>query len=81
MEFPCEFIIKIVGVNSDTFELDVISITRKHFPNVKSDSIKTTLSQQENYLSISIVLYIHDQLTLDSLYIDLTKHPDVKMVL
>ncbi len=81
MEFPCDFQIKVIGVNNDTFLLEMIQITRKHFPKTDDQAIRTQPSQQGNYLSLTITLYVEDQMTLDALYIELTAHPDTKMVL
>ena len=81
MEFPCDFQIKIVGINNDSFTMEVLRIARKHFPTTDETSIRSQASQQGNYLAITLSLYVQDQVTLDSLYIELTNHPDIKMVL
>ena len=81
MEFPCDFQIKIIGTHAESFIMDVISITRKHYPDTKDEAIRKKASQQNNYLAITITLYVHDQATLDELYTELSKHPDIKMVL
>ncbi|WP_332247962.1 YbeD family protein [Legionella tunisiensis] len=56
-------------------------IIHKHFPETPDKAIRHQESQHGNYLSITAVVHAKDQLTLDSLYRDLTKHPDIKMVL
>lgn len=81
MEFPCDFLIKIIGKNSPEFAADVANIICKHFPNTADCSNKSHISQQGNYLSISVTVHAHNQASLDALYIELTKHPDIKMVL
>ena len=81
IEFPCDFLIKIIGNNRASFEFEITNIAKKHFPNTKDTAITTQLSQQGNYLSISITVFATDQATLDALYQELTQHPDIKMVL
>ena len=81
MEFPCEFLLKIIGKNSAAFETDVVNITRKHFPNTLDSAIRSQPSQQASYLAVSVTVYALDQVTLDALYLELTQHPDIKMVL
>ncbi len=81
MEFPCEFVIKIIGKNHAAFMTDVVNITRKHFPCTHDNSISRRPSQQSSYLAISVTVYALDQATLDALYLELTQHPDIKMVL
>ncbi len=81
MSFPCEFMIKVIGKNSDVFLTEIIEITRKHYPDTHNHSIRHQPSQQSSYLAISITVRAIDQATLDALYRELTLHPDVKMVL
>ena len=81
MVFPCEFQIKIIGTNSDSFFVEIIDIARKHFPETHDKAIEKKPSQEGNYLAISISLYVEDQPKLDALYRELTQHPDIKMVL
>ncbi len=81
MEFPCHFQIKIIGTNTDTFYTEVTTIGRKYYPDTKDESISRKASQQSNYIAITITLYVQDQSTLDALYIELSRHPDIKMVL
>ena len=81
MVFPCDFQMKVIGINNESFANDVASITRKHFPTITDDSIRSQISQQQNYLAITLSLYVQDQQTLDLLYMELTKHPHAKLVL
>ena len=81
MEFPCDFPIKIVGKHHETFLLEIITLARRHFPNIDDSTIRTEASQKGTYTSITLTVYAEDQATLDKLYQDLTQHPDIKMVL
>lgn len=81
MTFPCDFQIKIIGKNTAAFETDIIHIIRKHFSNTADDAICRQSSQQSNYLAISVTVHALNQITLDALYLELTQHPDIKMVL
>ncbi|KTC86775.1 YbeD family protein [Legionella brunensis] len=81
IEFPCNFPLKIIGTNTDNFFVEVTEITRKHFPATPDDAIICQESQQGNYLAITVTIYVCDQITLDALYLELTQHPDIKMVL
>lgn len=81
IKFPCDFQIKIIGNHHETFEFEIVCIARKHFPDLGEAAIRSKKSQEGNYLSITITVYAKDQDTLDALYRELTKHPDIKMVL
>jgi putative lipoic acid-binding regulatory protein len=40
MTFPCDFPIKIIGVNTPDFLVDISEIIRKYFPNNLDVSIR-----------------------------------------
>ena len=81
IHFPCDFSIKIIGKNTESFETDILSIAQKHYPNLADGDIRSQLSQQGKYRSFNITVHATDQTTLDALYQELTKHPDANMVL
>ena len=81
MTFPCDFQLKVIGKNSVYFDADVVNITRKHFPGTEDTCFRQQISQQSNYIAISVTVHALNQDTLDALYLELTQHPDIKMVL
>jgi len=81
MEFPCDFQIKIIGKNAGSFVSEIAAIVHKHYPNFKDTDIRTQASKQANYLALTVTVHALNQITLDALYTELTKHPDIKMVL
>ena len=81
MQFPCDFPLKVVGKNSESFLDEMIHIIQKYFPlSVKEDFV-TNLSKNHQYISITITLHVEDQKTLDALYMELSQHTDTHMVL
>ena len=82
LEFPCQFPIKIIGSNSQKFLDEIKKIILKHFPDFKeNNSLSHKMSQQSNYMAISIEVLATSQAMLDEFYKEVTKHPDIKMVL
>lgn len=81
MEFPCHFPLKIIGKKTEQFANEIIKIIRNHFPNTPDEAIQFQESKQANFLSITATIYATNQPELDALYNDLTKHPDIRMVL
>ncbi|CEK10680.1 HP0495 family protein [Legionella hackeliae] len=81
IEFPCNFPLKIIGTNTENFFKEIAEIARKHFPETLDEAIVCQESKQGNYLAITVTIFVHDQVTLDALYFELTEHPDIKMVL
>jgi len=79
--FPCDFPLKIIGHASPNFFAEMIAIIRMHFPLTPDTAIRSTLSEQRNYQSISAIVLAVDQPGLDALYQDLSRHPDIQMVL
>lgn len=81
IEFPCDFTLKIIGVNSAEFISGVTAVILKHYPNTLETSIVCKDSQQSNYTAITATIHALDKPSLDALYQELTKLPGIKMVL
>lgn len=81
MEFPCDFPLKIIGKNNPMFLPEILAIIRMHYPLTHDSAIKQQLSEQGNYKSITAIIHVLDQPSLDALYQDLLRHPDIEMVL
>lgn len=81
MQFPCDFQMKIIGTHTETFVDEIAKIISRHFPDMPKSAMSTQQSQNGNFLSITARLHVLDQKTLDALYLEVTKHPDIKMVL
>ncbi len=81
LEFPCDFTIKIIGNNSINFEKEIRSIINKHFANGKEIVITCKESKKNNYIAITATIFAESKEKLDALYLELTKHPEAKMVL
>ena len=79
--FPCAFPIKIVGLANAVFELNVLAIIKKHFPTLTEGSLKQRPSAEGKYLAFTVTVDAESQKQLDALYQELTKCPDVIMVL
>ena len=80
LQFPCEFPIKIMGRNTDTFQSAIQAIVRKH---VTSDAISysTQPSSGNKYLSITATFTAQSKEQLDTLYRELHEHELVLMTL
>ena len=81
LTFPCQFPIKVMGVNSDTFESEIFMIANKHVSDLGEAAIKSTPSRSANYLSVTVTITAQSREQLDNLYRAFNKHPYVKMVL
>lgn len=81
IDFPCHFPVKIIGANLDSFINAVLDITKTHFSSFEEQHFTHKKSNNNNYLAITVTVYAENQETLDAFYREITKLPDVKMVL
>lgn len=81
IKFPCEFPIKIIGLANAAFEIAALAIVRKHTPNIKENAIATRPSKDGTYLAMTITVPVNSQAELDALYLELTQHELILMVL
>lgn len=81
MEFPCDFSIKAMGLHADDFELLVMDIVRRHIPDLAENPSKTRPSSNGKYLAVTVNFVVQSKEQLDGLYIELSGHDRVMMVL
>jgi putative lipoic acid-binding regulatory protein len=81
LTFPCTFPIKIMGLNESNFYEDVSLMVQNHFPHTLKKDYQIKYSKENKYIAITVILNVHDKQTLDNLYIELNKHPNIRMVL
>ena len=80
LTFPCEFTIKVFGLNTDDFEKTVLSIMSQHLGN--SDRVlQHRDSEGGKYRSYSITIEAQSKDQLDAIYRDLSAAPNIIMTL
>ena len=81
LEFPCEFPIKIMGARVDDFAQVVLEVVLTHAPDFDAATMQMRPSAKGNYLAITCTVNATSQAQLDALYVELSSHPLVKVVL
>ncbi|MFM2087091.1 MAG: hypothetical protein RLZZ237_1960 [Pseudomonadota bacterium] len=81
IEYPSDFPIKIMGTRHDAFAQSVIDIVMRHAPDFDAAATEMRISKGGKYLSLTCTVRATSKAQLDALYMELTKHPDVKVVL
>lgn len=82
MEYPCDFVIKMMGKNNEAFIKKAKAIIFEHFADQKHKiAFKDVPSKDGNYLAISAKLTAHSQEELDNCYQALTDEPLVLIAL
>jgi putative lipoic acid-binding regulatory protein len=79
--FPCAFPIKAIGRSSADFRATVVSIIRRHAPDLDERAVTSRASGQGSYLAISATFTAHSREQLDALYVELSGHEQVLWVL
>ena len=81
LEFPCDFPLKIMGATDAGFAQAIVEVVLKHAPDFDPASVEMRPSKAGNYLSLTCTVRAMSQAQLDALYLELTAHPMVKVVL
>ncbi|OIQ84898.1 D-alanine aminotransferase [mine drainage metagenome] len=81
LQFPCDFPVKIMGRNVDGFADAVLAVVLRHAPDFDAASLQMRASRAGNYLSCTCTVRATSRAQLDALYLELTSHPLVKVVL
>ncbi len=81
IEFPCAYPIKVMGLATPDFEVEVISLVKRHAPEIGNEHVSVRPSSNGNYLAITIVIEATGIEQLTVMFADLKAHASVKMVL
>lgn len=81
LEFPCHFPLKIMGKADDQLAQVVLQIVTKHAPGFDGATIEMRASSGGKYIGLTCTVVATSKPQLDALYMELTAHPLVKVVL
>ncbi|MDP2823573.1 MAG: DUF493 domain-containing protein [Sulfuritalea sp.] len=79
--FPCDFPLKIMGASDPGFAQAIAAVVTRHAPDFDAATMEMRPSKGGNYLSLTCTIRAVSQQQLDALYLELTAHPMVKVVL
>ena len=81
LEFPCQFPIKAMGKNCDTFETLVVTLVRKHCTDLGEGAVVCRDSKEGKFLSVTVTVTATSREQLDNIYYELTACEQVLMAL
>ena len=81
LEFPCQFPIKIMGLAGPDFDVLVVEIVRRHVTDLDDNAVRANRSREGKYVALTITVEAHSQSQLDALYVELSGHERILMVL
>ena len=76
-QFPCFYTFKVFGRATETFAERVREVVGATLGSIPLDSIKVRESAKGRYLSVTIVVYVHNRSQLEKVYTDLRAEEEV----
>ena len=71
-QFPCDFPIKVMGRDSESFRTLTLAIVERHAGSLAPDSISERASSKGRFLSLTYTIRAESRGQLDRIYQDLT---------
>ena len=81
IDYPCDFPIKIFGLQQAGFAQAVLEVVTKHDPDFLAATMEMRASRNARYISLTCTVRATSREQLDALYQDLCDHPSIVMVL
>jgi len=81
IEYPCEFPIKVFGLQQAGFAQAVLEVVTQHDPGFIAASMTMRASKNARYISLTCTVQATSREQLDAIYQALCDHPMVVMVL
>jgi len=81
IEYPIQFPLKVIGLDDADFADFVIEIVRRHVPELLEENITSRLSGGDKYCSVSFEFIAESREQVDALYVELSSHKRVLMIL
>jgi len=70
--FPCDFPINAMGLADERFDSVVVSLVRKHCPDLHEGAVHARLSNGGRYMSVTVTIQATSRAQLDAIYMELT---------
>ena len=81
LAFPCTFPIKVMGERRDGFAQEILKAIEDLAPDLAQEKVEMRVSSGARYISLTILVDAVSKNQLDAIYLRLTGHPWVKVVL
>ena len=81
IEFPCDFPLKVMGLADNALAQAVLEVVLRHDPGFDGAPMEMRASSGGKYVSLTCTVKATSKPQLDALYMELTAHPLVKVVL
>jgi putative lipoic acid-binding regulatory protein len=71
-QFPCDFPIKVMGRDSESFRTLTLAIVERHAGPLAADQITERMSREGRFLALTYTIRAQSRAQLDTIYQDLT---------
>ena len=71
-QFPCDFPIKVMGRDSESFRTLTLAIVERHAGPLAAEQITERMSREGRFLALTYTIRAESRAQLDSIYQDLT---------
>lgn len=79
--FPCEFPIKMMGHDRESFHVAARAIIEQHAGAIDDDAIRMAASRNGRFVSMTVTIQAESQQQLDAIYVDLTANDEILVAL
>lgn len=81
IEFPCDYLIRIIGERHGRFRARVLEIVRRHAGEIDESAVSERESRDGTYCSVRVTIVATGEAQLAALHQALMAEPGVRMVL
>ena len=81
IDYPCDFPIKVMGLKVEGFVHALTEVAQRFDPEFDASTIELRPSSSGKYLGVTLNVHATSRQQLDAIYMALTHHPMVKVVL
>jgi len=81
LDFPCEYPVKVMGLNTKKFIKEIILIIEKHTGEIPESSISYKISKNAKYISLTVLVNAPARSFLEDIYLDLRASKSVLVLL
>lgn len=81
IEFPCDYVIKVIGDAAPDFQAFVLAVAERHAPGIDASRITVNDSRNGRFVSVRVTIVATGESQLKALFEDLKASGRVHMVL
>lgn len=81
IEFPCDYVIKVIGDSAPDFRDFVVAVVEQHAPGLRETDISVNQSRQGRFSSVQLKILATGEDQLQALFAELKASGRVHMVL